>query len=74
MKKEFIINNEEMLNMEQLDAVAGGASVGAWFKAIGGTLLGVGAAVASIANPALAGVAIVSLAQGASGIIEVSKG
>ena len=74
MKKEYIINNTEMLDMEQLDAVAGGASVGSWFKAIGGTLLGVGAAVASIANPALAGVAIVSLAQGASGIIEVSRG
>ena len=74
MKKEYIINNKEMLDMEQLDAVAGGASVGSWFKAIGGTLLGVGAAIASIANPALAGVAIVSLAQGASGIIEVSRG
>ena len=29
MKKEYIINSEEMLDMEQLDAVAGGASVGA---------------------------------------------
>ncbi|MBQ4404501.1 MAG: hypothetical protein II857_08830 [Selenomonadaceae bacterium] len=74
MKKEFIITNEEMLNMEELDAVAGGASVGSWFKAIGGTLLGIGAAVASVANPALVGVAAVALAQGASGIIEVSKG
>ncbi|MBR4642008.1 MAG: hypothetical protein IKO74_04715 [Selenomonadaceae bacterium] len=74
MTNEIKINNEEMLNMEELDAVAGGASVGSWFKAIGGTLLGVGAAVASITNPALIGVAVVSLAQGASGIIEVTKG
>ena len=74
MKKEFIITNEEMLNMEQLDNVAGGASVGSWFKAIGGTLLGIGAAATSFVNPALVGVAAVALAQGASGIIEVSKG
>ena len=68
------ILKDEILSDEQLDEVAGGASVGSWFKAIGGTLLGVGAAVASVANPALAGVAIVCLAQGASGIIDVAKG
>ena len=72
MTKEIL--KEEIMSEEQLDAVAGGASVSSWFKAIGGTLLGVGAAVASVANPALVGVAIVSLASGASGIIEVSKG
>ena len=70
MTKEIL--KDEILNEEQLDEVAGGASVASWFKAIGGTLLGVGAAVASIANPALAGVAIVSLASGATGIIEVA--
>lgn len=74
MTKEMIINSEELMSEEQLDEVAGGASVGAWFKAIGGTLLGVATAVASVANPALIGVAAVSLAQGASGIIEVTKG
>ena len=72
MTNEIKIQNEEMLNMEELDAVAGGAGVGSWFKAIGGTLLGVGAAVASVANPALVGVAIVSLASGAKGIVEVA--
>ena len=72
MTKEIL--KEEIMTEEQLDEVAGGASVGAWFKAIGGTLLGVGAAVASVANPALVGVAAVCLAQGASGIIEVSQG
>ncbi|MBR0289861.1 MAG: hypothetical protein IJQ82_12870 [Selenomonadaceae bacterium] len=74
MANEMKINNEEMLSMEELDEVAGGASVASWFKAIGGTLLGVGAAVASFANPALIGVAAVALSQGASGIIEVSQG
>ncbi|MBR7025466.1 MAG: hypothetical protein IKI08_05605 [Selenomonadaceae bacterium] len=72
MTKEIL--KEEIMSEEQLDAVAGGASVGSWFKAIGGTLLGIGAAAASIANPALIGVAAVCLSQGASGIIEVSKG
>jgi len=72
MKNEIL--KEEIMNDEELNAVAGGASVGAWFKAIGGTLLGVGAAVASVANPALVGVAIVSLASGASGIVEIAKG
>ena len=72
MTKEIL--KEEIMSEEQLDAVAGGASVASWFKAIGGTLLGVGAAVASVTNPALVGVAAVCLAQGASGIIEVSQG
>ena len=70
MTKEIL--KEELMNEEQLDAVSGGASVASWFKAIGGTLLGVGAAVASVANPALVGVAIVSLASGAKGIVEVA--
>ncbi len=65
---------EEIMNDEELDVVAGGAGFSSWFKAIGGTLLGVGAAIASVANPALVGVAIVSLASGASGIVEVTKG
>ncbi len=72
MKNEIL--KEEIMNDEELNAVAGGAGVGSWFKAIGGTLLGVGAAVASVANPALVGVAIVSLASGASGIVEIAKG
>ena len=66
------ILKEEMMNEEQLDDVSGGAGVASWFKAIGGTLLGVSAGIASIANPALIGVAIVSLASGAKGIIEVA--
>ena len=74
MTNEIKINSAELMTDDQLDEISGGASVGSWFKAIGGTLLGIGAAVASIANPALAGVAIVSLAQGASGIIEVTQG
>ncbi len=72
MKNEIL--KDEIMTEEQLDAVAGGAGVSSWFKAIGGTLLGVGAAVASVANPALVGVAIVSLASGASGIVEIAKG
>lgn len=71
MTKEIL--KEEILTEEQLDAVAGGASVASWFKAIGGTLLGVSAAIASVANPALVGVAIVSLANGAKGIVEVAS-
>ena len=67
-----MIYKEEIMTEEQLDAVAGGASFKSWFQAIGGTLLGVGAAVASVANPALVGVAIVSLASGAKGIVEVA--
>lgn len=67
------ILNNEILADEQLDNIAGGAGFASWFKAIGGTLLGVGAAAASIANPALIGVAIVSLASGAKGIIEVVR-
>lgn len=70
MTKEIL--KDEILNEEQLNSVAGGAGFASWFKAIGGTLLGVGAAVASIANPALVGVAIVSLAGGAKGIVEVA--
>lgn len=63
---------EEVMSEEELDAVSGGAGFKSWVQAIGGTLLGVGAAVASIANPALVGVAIVSLASGAKGIVEVT--
>ena len=63
---------EELMNDEELDAVAGGAGFKSWLQAIGGTLLGVGAAVASVANPALVGVAIVSIASGAKGIVEVA--
>ena len=66
------ILKDEILKDEQLDEIAGGASFKSWFQAIGGTLLGVGAAVASVANPALVGVAIVSLASGAKGIVEVA--
>ena len=66
------ILKEEQMNFEELDAVSGGAGFASWFQAIGGTLLGVGAAVASIANPALVGVAIASLASGAKGIVEVA--
>ena len=66
------ILNAELLNYEELDVVSGGAGFKSWFQAVGGTLLGVGAAVASIANPALVGVAIVSLASGAKGIVEVT--
>ena len=72
MTNEIKINGAELMTDEQLDDISGGAGIASWFKAIGGTLLGVGAAVASIANPALAGVAIVSLASGAKGIIEVA--
>ena len=63
---------EEVMSEEELDAVSGGTIFKSWFQAIGGTLLGVGAAVASISNPALVGVAIVSLASGAKGIVEVA--
>ena len=70
MKNEIL--KDEIITDEQLDNIAGGAGFASWFKAIGGTLLGVGAAAASIANPALVGVAIVSLASGAKGIIEVA--
>ena len=66
------INDEEIMMNEQLDEISGGAGFKSWFQAIGGTLLGVGAAVASVANPALAGVAIVALASGAKGIVEVA--
>ena len=71
MTNEKIFANE-ILSDEQLDNINGGASFKSWFQAIGGTLLGVGAAVASVANPALVGVAIVSLASGAKGIVEVA--
>ena len=71
MTNEKIFANE-ILSEEQLDNISGGASFKSWFQAIGGTLLGVGAAVASVANPALVGVAIVSLASGAKGIVEVA--
>lgn len=70
MTKEILKN--ETLNDEELDNISGGAGFASWFQAIGGTLLGVGAAVASVANPALVGVAIVSLASGAKGIIDVA--
>ena len=70
LKDEFL--NNEILNDAELDAVAGGASFASWFQAIGGTLLGVGAAVASVANPALVGVAIAALASGAKGIVDVA--
>lgn len=63
---------EELMNDEELDAIAGGVGFKSWLQAIGGTLLGVGAAVASVANPALVGVAIVSIASGAKGIVEVA--
>ena len=66
------ILKDELLNEEQLDAVAGGAGFASWFQAIGGTLLGVGAAVASVANPALIGVAIASFASGAKGIVDIA--
>ena len=66
------ILKDEILMDAELEQVAGGAGVASWFKAIGGTLLGIGAAVASVANPALVGVAIVSLASGAKGITEVA--
>ena len=66
------ILKEEMMNEEQLDDVSGGAGFASWFKAIGGTLIGVGAGISSIANPALAGVAVVSLAHGVKGIIEIA--
>ena len=66
------ILKDEILNEEELDNINGGAGFASWFQAIGGTLLGIGAAVASIANPALVGVAIVSLASGAKGIVEVA--
>ena len=69
MTKEIL--KDEILNDEQLDEVAGG-SFKSWFQAIGGTLFGVGAAVASIANPALIGVAIVSFANGAKGIVDIA--
>lgn len=67
------ILKDEILKDEELDEIAGGAGFKSWFQAIGGTLLGIGAAAASIANPALIGVAIVSLASGAKGIIEVVR-
>ena len=51
MTEEFL--KEEQMNFEEVDAVSGEAGFASWFKAIGGTLLGVGAAVASVANPAL---------------------
>ena len=70
MTKEIL--KDEILMDAELEQVAGGAGVASWFKAIGGTLLGIGAAVASVANPALVGVAIVSLASGAEGITEVA--
>ncbi|MBE8949199.1 MAG: hypothetical protein SR3Q1_01160 [Quinella sp. 3Q1] len=70
MTKEIL--KDEILMDAELEQVAGGAGVASWFKAIGGTLLGIGAAVASVANPALVGVAIVSLASGAKGITEVA--
>ena len=70
MTKEIL--KDEILNEEQLDEISGGAGFASWFQAIGGTLLGIGAAVASVANPALVGVAIVSLASGAKGIVEVA--
>ena len=67
-----LLNKEVVLNDDELDAVSGGAGFKSWFQAIGGTLLGVGAAVASVANPALVGVAVVSLASGAKGIVEIA--
>lgn len=70
MTKEIL--KEEQMNLEELDAVSGGAGFASWFKAIGGTLVGIGAAVASVANPALIGVAIASLSQGASGIVDIA--
>ena len=70
MKNEIL--KDEILKDEELDEITGGAGFASWFQAIGGTLLGIGAAVASVANPALIGVAIVSLASGAKGIVEVA--
>ena len=61
----------EKLSDEQLDMVAGGAEFSSWFKAVGGTLLGVGAAISSVSNPALIGVAVSSLAYGVQGITEI---
>ncbi len=66
------ILKDEILKAEQLDGVAGGAGFTSWFQAIGGTLLGIGAAVASVANPALIGVAIASFANGAKGIVDIA--
>ncbi len=66
------ILKDEILNEEQLDEIAGGAGFASWFQAIGGTLLGIGAAVASVANPALVGVAIASFASGAKGIVDIA--
>ena len=69
MTKKF--PQDEKLSDEQLDMVAGGAGFSSWFKAIGGTLIGVGAAISSVANPALLGVAVAALAYGVKGISEI---
>ena len=72
MTNEIKINSAELMTDEQLDEISGGASFASWFQAIGGTLLGVGAAVASVTNPALIGVAICALSSGAKGIVDVA--
>ena len=63
----------EQLTDEELDMVTGGAGFKSWFKAVGGIVIGVGAAATAIctANPALAGVAIVATAEGVKGIVEI---
>lgn len=72
---EFDIKENEIISEEQLDEITGGASFKSWFQAIGGTVIGMAATATAIctANPALAGVAIVSLANGAKGFIEIAK-
>ena len=73
MTKEILM--DEILNEEELDAIAGG-SVGSVIRAVGGTFLGVVAIGASIvtANPGLAVAGGAALITGVSGIADIAEG
>ena len=73
MTNEMI--KEEMMSVEELDAVNGGGA-GTIIKAVGGTFLGIVAIGASVltANPGLAVAGGAALITGVSGIADATEG